>query len=67
MNAKKLKALREANNLMQKDMADILGVTRKVYEKWEHGDRHLVGATIRLIEVLFPGGKLKRDRLPAGK
>lgn len=35
----RLKALRQKNNLTQKELADILGVSQGAYQKWEKGKR----------------------------
>ncbi len=39
MNFKKLVDLREANNLYQKDIAKVIGVSQQTYSLWETGNK----------------------------
>ena len=34
---KKIKEIRTANDLLQRELGEILGVTRRAVERWEHG------------------------------
>ena len=53
MTAQELKDLRKANELTQKDLADILNVAVQTVKHWEQGVRNINKHVQFLIELVF--------------
>lgn len=62
--ANNLRVLRLQNNLTQQAMADILGINRSTYTKWELGDSEpQISTIIKLTKIL----KVDCNRLLTGE
>ena len=49
MKFKRLKDLREDNDIFQKDIAKLLGISQQYYSEYENGKRTIHGTTIDYI------------------
>ncbi len=49
----KLKELRKAKNLNQKDLADLLGISQQAYQKYEQGASEMSGSTITKLADFY--------------
>jgi len=54
MTNEQLKTLRKTLNLTQKQIADELGISKRMYEYLEAGQYNIRPQTIKLIVALFP-------------
>lgn len=52
IDAKELRALREALDLTQADMGNLLGTTRRAYWQWENNLRKPSGSVARLARLI---------------
>ncbi|MCM1276032.1 MAG: helix-turn-helix domain-containing protein [Lachnospiraceae bacterium] len=49
----KLKELRKAKGLKQKDLAEYLGITQQAYQKYEYGTSEMSGSTITKLAEFY--------------
>ncbi len=52
MTPARIRALREANQVSQTVFAHYLNVTASLVSKWERGDKHPAGASLKLLALV---------------
>jgi len=50
--SEKIHSLREANKISQAVMASVFNVTTSTIQKWENGDKHPSGPSLKLLNIL---------------
>ena len=56
MTPARIRALREANQVSQSVFAYYLNVTASLVSKWERGDKHPAGASLKLLTLVEKHG-----------
>ncbi|OGT47013.1 MAG: hypothetical protein A3E82_01970 [Gammaproteobacteria bacterium RIFCSPHIGHO2_12_FULL_38_11] len=56
LKASEIKKIREKVNVSQPVFAKLLNTSPETIKKWEHGDRHPTGATLKLLNLVAAHG-----------